>query len=142
MHLATAAQGDVAIDDIRIVCSEEATGFCKCKEGYVLSDNGDCVPDMMTVIRQNDATQHMVAFLEQAGIADTLAGDDDFTMFLPSSAAAAAMDNATAAYLLADANRDTLRAVLGYHIVRGRVNAGDISNNMRLSTLLTTPACY
>src|SRR5690348_14761563 len=58
------------------------------------------------------------SLLKQAGLAGTLEGQGPFTVFAPTDAAFARVPKATLAALAAD--RAKLRAVLLYHVVKGK----------------------
>jgi uncharacterized surface protein with fasciclin (FAS1) repeats len=68
----------------------------------------------------------LVAAVKAAGLVDTLAGKGPFTLFAPSNAAFAKLPTGTVETLLQPANRDTLRAVLTYHVVPGSYDAAAI----------------
>ena len=70
--------------------------------------------------------QTLVAAVKAAGLVETLAGRGPFTVFAPTDAAFAQLPAGTVETLLQPANRDQLRAVLTYHVVAGRVTAGDL----------------
>jgi uncharacterized surface protein with fasciclin (FAS1) repeats len=63
----------------------------------------------------------LAALLTKAGLAGTLAGKGPFTVFAPTDAAFAKVPKATLAAL--GNNKAKLRAVLLYHVVKGRVPA-------------------
>ena len=63
----------------------------------------------------------LASLLQKAGLAGTLEGKGPFTVFAPTDAAFAKVPKATLAALAA--NKSKLRAVLLYHVVRGRVTA-------------------
>jgi uncharacterized surface protein with fasciclin (FAS1) repeats len=67
----------------------------------------------------------LAAALEAAGLVDTLKGPGPYTVFAPTDAAFAKVPKADLDALLADKAR--LTAVLTYHVVAGKVMAGDIS---------------
>ena len=83
----------------------------------------------------------LVAAVKAAGLVDTLASGGPFTVFAPTDAAFAKLPSGTVDTLLKPANRDQLRAVLTYHVVPGRVTAGElvelIQNNGGQATLTT-----
>jgi transforming growth factor-beta-induced protein len=64
--------------------------------------------------------------LDAAGLTDTLKGPGPFTVFAPTDAAFGKLPAGTLDSLLADP--DTLRSVLTYHVVPGRVTAADAAN--------------
>ena len=66
----------------------------------------------------------LLAAVKAAGLVETLQGDGPFTVFAPSDAAFAKVPKATLDGLLAD--KAALESVLTFHVVSGRVLAGDI----------------
>ena len=64
--------------------------------------------------------------LQAAGLVETLKGPGPFTVFAPTDAAFAKLPAGTLENLLKPENRDTLRRVLTYHVVSGRVMAADV----------------
>lgn len=83
----------------------------------------------------------LVAAVQAAGLAETLAGPGPFTVFAPTNAAFEALPAGTVQTLLQPANRDQLRAVLTYHVVPGRMTAADLMQAIRAgngSARLTT----
>lgn len=69
----------------------------------------------------------LVAAVQAAGLVDTLKGAGPFTVFAPTDAAFAALPAGTVENLLKPENKDQLVAVLTYHVVAGKVMAGDIA---------------
>jgi uncharacterized surface protein with fasciclin (FAS1) repeats len=63
----------------------------------------------------------LASLLQKAGLAGTLEGKGPFTVFAPSDAAFAKVPKATLASLAK--NKGKLRAVLLYHVVKGKVTA-------------------
>ena len=75
----------------------------------------------------------LIAAVEAAGLLDTLKSEGPFTVFAPTEEAFAAALEAlglTAGELLADV--EMLTAVLTYHVVPGRVMAGDLTGAMAM----------
>ena len=68
----------------------------------------------------------LVAAVKAAGLVDTLAGGGPFTVFAPTDAAFAKLPAGTVDTLLQPANVDQLRSVLTYHVVAGKVTAGQL----------------
>jgi uncharacterized surface protein with fasciclin (FAS1) repeats len=75
--------------------------------------------DVVETIRSSPQHQTLAQALEQAGMTETLRGEGPFTVFAPTDAAFAAVPEATMSTLLAPENRETLRTLLGYHVVEG-----------------------
>lgn len=69
----------------------------------------------------------LVAAVQAAGLVETLKGPGPFTVFAPTDAAFAALPAGTVEDLLKPENRDTLVAVLTYHVVPGKVMSADLA---------------
>lgn len=83
----------------------------------------------------------LVAAVQAAGLVETLSGPGPLTVFAPTDAAFARLPAGIVDTLLQPANREQLRAVLGYHVVAGRVTAADLVRMIRAgggSATLTT----
>ena len=65
----------------------------------------------------------LVAAVQAAGLVDALAGPGPFTVFAPVNSAFAALPAGTVDMLLQPENKDTLAAVLTYHVVAGDYDA-------------------
>jgi uncharacterized surface protein with fasciclin (FAS1) repeats len=68
----------------------------------------------------------LVAAVKAAGLVDTLASKGPFTVFAPTDSAFAKLPAGTVDTLLQPANRSTLKSVLTYHVVAGKVSASDL----------------
>ena len=68
----------------------------------------------------------LVTAVQAAGLAETLSGDGPFTVFAPTNDAFAKLPAGTVESLVQPANRDTLTAVLTYHVVAGELKAADV----------------
>lgn len=68
----------------------------------------------------------LVTAVKAAGLAETLSGDGPFTVFAPTDAAFAALPEGTVPTLLKPENASTLRSVLTYHVVPGKVTAAQL----------------
>jgi len=66
----------------------------------------------------------LVAAVQAADLADTLAGDGPYTVFAPTDEAFAKLPEGTVEALLA--NPDQLREILLYHVVPGNVTASQV----------------
>ena len=75
----------------------------------------------------------LVALVKQAGLAGTLQGKGPFTVFAPTDAAFAKVPKATLAALKHD--RAKLRAVLLYHVLKGKVTAAKLVKLRSVKTL-------
>ncbi len=78
----------------------------------------------------------LVAAVQAADLVDALKGDGPFTVFAPTDEAFAALPEGTVETLLLPENKDQLVAVLTYHVIPGKVMAGDIAGKqMMVETL-------
>ncbi len=68
----------------------------------------------------------LVAAVQAAGLAETLAGPGPFTVFAPTNEAFAALPAGTLDSLLLPENKDDLVKILSYHVVPGTVMAANI----------------
>lgn len=69
----------------------------------------------------------LVAAVQAAGLEGTLRSEGPFTVFAPTDDAFAALPEGTVADLLKPENKDQLVAILTYHVVAGKVKAGDLA---------------
>ncbi len=68
----------------------------------------------------------LVAAVKAAGLVDTLSSKGPFTVFAPTNAAFAKLPAGTVETLVKPENKDTLTKILTYHVVPGRITAGQI----------------
>src|SRR5579885_1671537 len=68
----------------------------------------------------------LVAAVKAAGLVDTLEGKGPFTVFAPTNDAFAKLPAGTVDTLLKPENKGQLTQVLTYHVVPGRITAGDL----------------
>ncbi|MEO8618164.1 MAG: fasciclin domain-containing protein [Sphingomicrobium sp.] len=68
----------------------------------------------------------LVAAVKAAGLVDTLSGKGPFTVFAPTNAAFAKLPAGTVETLVKPENKGTLTSILTYHVVPGRITAGQI----------------
>jgi uncharacterized surface protein with fasciclin (FAS1) repeats len=70
----------------------------------------------------------LVAAVKAAGLVDVLSGPGPFTVFAPTNAAFAKLPAGTVENLLKPENRETLAAILTYHVVPAKVMAADVKS--------------
>jgi uncharacterized surface protein with fasciclin (FAS1) repeats len=75
----------------------------------------------------------LVALVKEAGLVGTLQGKGPFTVFAPTDAAFAKVPKATLAAIKHD--RAKLRAVLLYHVLKGKVSAAKVVKLRSVKTL-------
>jgi transforming growth factor-beta-induced protein len=76
----------------------------------------------------------LVAALEAAGLADTLAGPGPYTVFAPTDEAFDNLTPETVSTLLADPQGD-LTEILLYHVAEGKLMASDVAGMTSIETL-------
>jgi uncharacterized surface protein with fasciclin (FAS1) repeats len=74
----------------------------------------------------------LVAAVKAAGLVDTLQGPGPFTVFAPVNKAFSKLPAGTVDNLLKPENKDTLTAVLTYHVVAGRYSAADLMSEIKM----------
>jgi PGF-CTERM protein len=78
----------------------------------------------------------LVSAVSTAGLAGTLSGPGPYTVFAPSDAAFNKLPSGVLADLTTNESmRDTLRGILAYHVVPGRVLSSDLADGMELRTV-------
>lgn len=83
--------------------------------------------DIVDVAQSAGSFDTLVAAASAAGLVDTLKSDGPFTVFAPTDEAFADLPKGTVEMLLMPENKDKLTAVLTYHVVPGKVMAGDLA---------------
>ena len=81
---------------------------------------------VQNAINSRDHTT-LVAAVKAAGLVDTLSGKGPFTVFAPTNAAFAKLPAGTVETLVMPENKGTLTTILTYHVVPGRITAGQIA---------------
>lgn len=74
----------------------------------------------------NDNFTTLVAAVKAADLVGVLNGDGPFTVFAPVNTAFEKLPEGTVASLLKPENKETLTAVLTYHVVAGKIMASDV----------------
>jgi len=75
----------------------------------------------------------LVTAVQVAGLEEALRGDGPFTVFAPTNEAFANLPAGALEGLLADP--EALAGVLTYHVIPGRILAGDLSDGIQVETL-------
>ena len=83
-------------------------------------------PTIVEIAVGNPDFSTLVAALEAAGLVEALSGKGPFTVFAPTNAAFDALPAGTLDDLLKPENKETLTAVLTYHVVPGKEMAADV----------------
>jgi uncharacterized surface protein with fasciclin (FAS1) repeats len=91
--------------------------------------------DIVTTAVNAGAFKTLAAALTAADLVGALQGDGPFTVFAPTDEAFAALPEGTVAELLKPENKGKLQAILKYHVVPGKIMAGDVLKAMEVETL-------
>jgi len=74
----------------------------------------------------------LVAAVKAAGLVDTLKGPGPFTVFAPTNEAFAKLPAGTVDTLLKPENKEMLTKILTYHVVAGKVSAGQLKKMIKM----------
>jgi uncharacterized surface protein with fasciclin (FAS1) repeats len=85
---------------------------------------GDDIVDTAVKVGSFDT---LVTAVKAAGLVETLKGKGPFTLFAPNDDAFAKLPKGTVESLLKPENKAKLASILTYHVVSGKVMAGDIA---------------
>ncbi|MBT1451156.1 fasciclin domain-containing protein [Glaciecola sp. XM2] len=86
----------------------------------------EAMMDIVDIAASNESFSTLVAAVKAAGLVDALKGEGPLTVFAPTNEAFAKLPAGTVEDLLKPENKDTLIAVLTYHVVPGKVLAADV----------------
>lgn len=93
------------------------------------------VADIVDTARASGQFETLVSALQTAEMLDTLEGEGPFTVFAPNDEAFAELPEGSLEDLMKADNRERLREVLSYHVVRGDMRASDIMTEDYLGTV-------
>ncbi len=91
--------------------------------------------DIVTTAVQAGKFKTLAAALGAAGLVDALKGEGPFTVFAPTDEAFAKLPEGTVESLLKPENKEKLQAILKYHVVSGKIMAGDVLKATEVETL-------
>ncbi|MEZ4487598.1 MAG: fasciclin domain-containing protein [Cyanobacteriota/Melainabacteria group bacterium] len=112
---------------LSVAAPEAAVAKSRKKKARAKSNN------IVRVAQKDGSYTTLIEAINKAGLAGTLASGGPFTVFAPSDAAFAKLPKAEVEELLSD--RDKLREVLKYHVVKGRVSAEDLAQKRSIPTI-------
>ncbi len=110
-----------ATEEMEAVVETEAS-----EETDVVSETEVSEETIVDVAAGNDTFSILVAAVEAADLAETLAGEGPFTVFAPTNAAFEALPEGALEALLLPKNKELLVKILTYHVVSGKVTAADL----------------
>lgn len=82
--------------------------------------------NLSEVAAANESLTTFLAAIEAAGLTQALNEENSITIFAPSNAAFEALPEGTLESLLQQENQETLRRILAYHVIEGKVTSSDI----------------
>lgn len=90
---------------------------------------------IVSVASDTESLSTLVTAVKAAGLVETLQGEGPFTVFAPTNAAFDALPAGTLDSLLKPENKDQLASILKYHVVSGKVVAGDLKDGQTVTTV-------
>ena len=96
-------------------------------------DDVDTVVDLLVL---DGRFSTLIDLVGKAGLASALTGDGPVTVFAPTNAAFEKLDADTVAFLLTAEGKETLIAILKYHVAAGDLDALRLLKKRRVETLL------
>ena len=109
----------------------------KDKEKTMMVGGAAMYPSKNIVANAVNSKDHttLVAAVKAAGLVDTLSSAGPFTVFAPTNAAFAKLPKGTVETLVKPESKATLTKILTYHVVPGKVNAAQLSDGQKLTTV-------
>jgi transforming growth factor-beta-induced protein len=123
-----------------VLCCALCAAMLDCgkkKEGEPAGRGAAASGTIVDVLDGDGRFSTLVASIDSAGLAETLAGKGPFTLFAPPDSVFAKLPPGTAESLLQDP--PVLKNILLYHIVPGRLTAADLAVLPAAATLLGAP---
>jgi uncharacterized surface protein with fasciclin (FAS1) repeats len=87
--------------------------------------------DIVEIAVSVDDFSTLVTALKAADLVGALQGDGPFTVFAPVNSGFAKIDENTLNSLLQPENKETLAAILTYHVVSGNIKAADVASALK-----------
>ncbi len=125
--------GSVYVDKARVLATDvdASNGVIHVIDSVILPES----KNLVQVAGADGRFTILAKAIEAAGLASAVTGDDALTVFAPTDEAFKKLPAGTLDELLKPENRETLRAILTYHVVPGRVYARDAVGAQRATTL-------
>jgi uncharacterized surface protein with fasciclin (FAS1) repeats len=93
---------------------------------------------LVEILLNDPSFSHLTKAINSTELADTLEGPGPFTLFAPDDKAFAKLSPNTLADLMNPMNKDTLTAILTYHVIPGKITP-DKFKTMKIRTLQGKP---
>ncbi|MEL6373251.1 MAG: fasciclin domain-containing protein [Pseudomonadota bacterium] len=101
--------------------------------GAVAAQAGGHSKDIVDTAAGAKNLSTLVKLVKAAGLVDTLKGKGPFTVFAPDNAAFDKLPKKVVTMLLDPKNKAALQSVLTYHVLSGKVMAGDIAGKQMMA---------
>jgi transforming growth factor-beta-induced protein len=118
-------------------CSSNQSAYTNNSTNYVNTVAAPARKDK-TIVETAAASKDfstLVAAVKAADLAGALSGDGPFTVFAPTNAAFEKLPAGTVETLLKPENKGKLASILKYHVVSGKIMAGDVLKALKVDTL-------
>jgi len=112
-------------------------GLLGCGGGETPPEPEPAPKNIVELAQATDILSTLVQAVVAADLVVTLKGDGPYTVFAPNDAAFADLPGDTLADLLKAENKDKLADLLTYHVVPGKILAGDLAAGQTPETVLT-----
>ncbi|HMP80438.1 MAG TPA: fasciclin domain-containing protein [Pirellulaceae bacterium] len=110
-------------------CPSQATS------SFVSIDDDKKPADIVDTAVAAGSFKTLAAALQAAGLVDALKGEGPFTVFAPTDEAFAKLPAGTIEELLKPENKETLIAILKFHVVAGNITSNEVVKLDRAKTL-------
>lgn len=122
------ANGKVSVNSASLI-----TADIKASNGVIHVIDSVLLPpepknDIVNVAKKAGHFNTLLAAVDAAGLGGVLSGKGPFTVFAPTDAAFQALPKGTVESLLKPGNKNKLKDILTFHVVSGKVSAGDALN--------------
>lgn len=128
-----AGKDGVMVDNAKVVKTDITTG-----NGVIHVIDTVIMPSGDNIVATADKAgsfKTLITAVKAAGLDSTLSSEGPFTVFAPTDDAFKKLPAGTVEMLLKPENKDTLAAVLKYHVVSGRVFSNDAVNAGKAATV-------
>ncbi len=115
-----------------LALQEEAAATEEAQAETAATDEAEAEPTGTIVDVAVASTDHttLVAAVQQAELADTLAGPGPYTVFAPTDEAFGLLGQATIAALMQDTAKAQLAQILSYHVIPGAIDAETLAERI------------
>ncbi|MDP5102892.1 MAG: fasciclin domain-containing protein [Erythrobacter sp.] len=109
-----------------VACASETPAEDTAADETAVAEDATAAGTIVEVAQGNEAFSTLVTAVTAADLGETLSGAGPFTVFAPTNDAFAKLPAGTVEKLTTD-DKDTLKAILTYHVVAGAVDAATLT---------------